>query len=96
MAATAKGTAGAAATSAATTVAYTGFGGSGAAATTAASSGDGSSAAPRLIVDFGELYGLVAVAAGVFAGVHIHALGVLESSTPNGWLRELLGRSSLA
>ncbi|KIW65219.1 hypothetical protein PV04_07497 [Phialophora macrospora] len=52
-------------------VVYTGFGGG--AATTTAASGDsesdsGSSAASRLVVNIGEIYGLAVVAAGIFFG----------------------------
>jgi len=59
-------------------VVYTGFGGGGAATTTPASgggsgsgSGSGSSAASRLIVNVGEMYGLAVVAAGVFFGFSV-------------------------
>lgn len=50
-------------------VVYTGFGGSGAAETTAASSSSTpESAAARLVLNAGEMYGLGVVAAGIFTG----------------------------
>ncbi|EXJ87119.1 hypothetical protein A1O3_04077 [Capronia epimyces CBS 606.96] len=60
-------TAGAAASTASDGVIYTGFGG-GAAATTAASAGSGSSAATRVFLDVGQIYGLGLLCAGIFAG----------------------------
>lgn len=47
---------------------YTGFGGSNAAETTAASSSNTDSAAARLVLNVGEMYGLGIVAAGIFTG----------------------------
>jgi hypothetical protein len=50
-------------------VVYTGFGsGSAAATSTAAGSSSGSSAATRLVINVGQMYGLGAVAAGIFFG----------------------------
>lgn len=57
-------------------VVYTGFGGGSAATTTAASgsdngSGSGSSAASRLVINVGEIYGLAIVATGIFFGFSV-------------------------
>lgn len=62
-------TGGAAASTASDGVIYTGFGTDSGATATAAS--DSANAAARLIVNFGELYGLAVVAAGIFAGFTI-------------------------
>lgn len=54
-------------------VVYTGFGQGSAATTTAASSNDGSgsSAATRLVINMGEMYGLGLIATGIFFGFSI-------------------------
>ncbi|KIX01709.1 uncharacterized protein Z518_09435 [Rhinocladiella mackenziei CBS 650.93] len=61
-------TAGAAASTASDGVIYTGFGDGAAATASASSDGSGSSAATRIIVNIGQIYGLGVVAAGIFAG----------------------------
>lgn len=60
-------TGGAAASTASDGVIYTGFG-TGSGATATAASGSTENAAARLIVNFGQIYGLAVVAAGIFAG----------------------------
>ncbi|OAL27662.1 hypothetical protein AYO20_09735 [Fonsecaea nubica] len=62
---------GSAASTASDGVVYTGFGGGSSATTTAASdgnSGSGSSAASRLVINIGQVYGLGVIAAGIFVG----------------------------
>jgi len=60
-------TGGAAASTASDGIIYTGFG-TGSAATATAGSGSSNSAAARLVVNFGQIYGLAVVATGIFAG----------------------------